>query len=344
MVEHEAADGGHGASRRDLAWRLGLLAGRIGNGALEGVDPDAIASRIDVDELVSRIDVDALMARVDPDDVVERVDVNRLLDRVDVNRLLDRVDVDRLLDRVDVNRIVRRADVGGVIGAGTGQVAGSALDLVRRQAVGLDVVVMRSVQRLRGRDPTQLPAGPSELVGDATGSGPSLDDADRVEVTGHYAGPLTRLAALAGDGTAVAASFTALSAGLAHVIGIVFGVGVGTESQSGPLWLAALLLWGLLYFAVSLAVAGRTPAMAALGLRVVTRAGATVSPRQALVRTLTLPVAVLPFGAGLVGLLLHRERLALHDLAAGTAVVYDWGGREASLPSPLSRWIRARAR
>jgi hypothetical protein len=34
-----------------------------------------------------------------------------------------------------------------------------------------------------------------------------------------------------------------------------------------------------------------------------------------------------------------RERRALHDLLAGSSVVYDWGGRPAEMPSPLARWI-----
>jgi uncharacterized RDD family membrane protein YckC len=52
-----------------------------------------------------------------------------------------------------------------------------------------------------------------------------------------------------------------------------------------------------------------------------------------------LPVSTLLFGVGFLGLFLQRERRGLHDLAAGSAVVYDWGDRPASLPTPLGDWL-----
>jgi uncharacterized RDD family membrane protein YckC len=39
-----------------------------------------------------------------------------------------------------------------------------------------------------------------------------------------------------------------------------------------------------------------------------------------------------------------RNRRALHDLIAGTAVVYDWGDRPAQMPAPLSSFIADRTR
>jgi hypothetical protein len=44
-------------------------------------------------------------------------------------------------------------------------------------------------------------------------------------------------------------------------------------------------------------------------------------------------------GLGLVGVVIGRERRALHDVFAGSVVVYDWGDRPAELPAPLTRWI-----
>jgi hypothetical protein len=135
-----------------------------------------------VDDLLDRVDVNRLLDRVDVNRLLDRVDVNRLLDRVDVNRLLDRLDVNGLMDRVDVNRLaasvdvdsiletvdleaaVRRAGVPEIVAESTGRVAGSALDLARRQIAGLDVVVDRLVNRLLGRDPAVEP-GPPALVG-----------------------------------------------------------------------------------------------------------------------------------------------------------------------------------
>ena len=38
-------------------------------------------------------------------------------------------------------------------------------------------------------------------------------------------------------------------------------------------------------------------------------------------------------------MLVDRERRALHDMLARTAVVYDWGERPAKLPAPLTRYL-----
>jgi uncharacterized RDD family membrane protein YckC len=365
-----AGDGIGGAGSRDHQGRIGRLAATVSNAVLEGLDPDAIVDRLDVDGIISRIDVEALVARIDPDDIVartdidalldgvdpdrlldrvdvnrllDRVDVDRLLDRVDANRLLDRVDVDRLLERVDVEALVQRAGVPELVAESTGQMAGSALDLVRQQVVALDVILMRIlVAGLLRRDVGRLPAGPSALVGDETGEVPAptleASTTGTFAVTGHYAGPLSRLAAYAGDLAAATASFTTASAAVAYVLGVVFGLDV-EPAQTGPVWLGLLVAWMFVYWWASTAIAGRTPAMLLLGLRILARDGSALRQRAAVVRTLLLPVSTVPFGIGFLGVLLDRERRALHDLGAGSVVVYDWGGRTARLPSPLGRFL-----
>jgi uncharacterized RDD family membrane protein YckC len=52
------------------------------------------------------------------------------------------------------------------------------------------------------------------------------------------------------------------------------------------------------------------------------------------VRTLTFPLSFLLLGLGFLGILLHRDRHALHDRLAGTVVVYSWDARAARL-----RWL-----
>ena len=71
--------------------------------------------------------------------------------------------------------------------------------------------------------------------------------------------------------------------------------------------------------------------MAMLGVRVVAADGADATARQAVVRTLALPLSFLLFGLGFIGILLQRDRRALHDLIAGTAVIYAWDARAARL-------------
>ena len=95
-----------------------------------------------------------------------------------------------------------------------------------------------------------------------------------------------------------------------------------------------LAVWEFLYFTYQWAVSGKTLGMAILGLQVVTREGAPSAagrprsddrPRHHLVLTL---------GIGFLGIVFQRERRALNDFIAGTAVVYDWDARAARL-----RWI-----
>ena len=43
------------------------------------------------------------------------------------------------------------------------------------------------------------------------------------------------------------------------------------------------------------------------------------------------PLSFLFFGLGFLGILVQREHRALHDLIAGTAVIYSWDARAARL-------------
>lgn len=292
---------------------------------------EAILASVDPDDIVGRVDVNDIVARIDVNELLDRVDVDALLDRVDVDRLLDRVDVDRLLDRVDVDRLVGRVDVDSIVASSTRGVVGSMVDVVRRQLVGIDTIVVRTALRLRGIDARTLPDGPSALARDA--------DEGRYDVTGRYAGPITRLLAYAGDIAIGFGLFTLLSAGFGYLAVLLFGAAFDAAEQSGPQWFVPLSIVGFAYVWLSVSVAGRTPAMAILGVRVVDRAGHPLSTRRAFVRTLVLPLSGAFVGLGFVGLFLGRERRALHDVAAGSTVVYDWGDRPASLPTPLGDWL-----
>jgi hypothetical protein len=116
-----------------------------------------------VNRLLDRVDPNRLLDRVDVNRLLDRVETDRLLDRVDTNRLLDTVDVDRLMSRVDVDSIVKRAGIADIVAESTGRFADSAIDLFRRQVVGLDSVIFRAVQRLLRRDPDALPDQPPAL-------------------------------------------------------------------------------------------------------------------------------------------------------------------------------------
>jgi uncharacterized RDD family membrane protein YckC len=313
------------------------------NQLMANVDVESLLDRIDVNALLDRVDADRLLDRVDPDRLLDRVDPNALLDRVDTNKLiaktdlnaaLDRVDLDKVMDRIDVKKVVDRAGIPQIVQESTGHMAESMLDLVRRQVVAIDQVIMRGTLKVGGRSADNIPAGPPGLVGKSAVGGVAPG-----QVTGHYAGPLSRLAAFVMDSFVVFGAFTLFSVGLAFVFRRVLGEAGWSLTTETLVGLAIFLTWVFLYGVVSLAVAGRTLGMAIIGLRVVRESGSPLKPTQAVVRVLTMPLSFLFLGIGFIGLIFGSRRRALHDIIAGTVVVYDWGDRPAEMAAPLTEWL-----
>ena len=56
-------------------------------------------------------------------------------------------------------------------------------------------------------------------------------------------------------------------------------------------------------------------------------------------RTIVFPISAMLFGVGFLLIIVRRDNRGLHDLIAGTAVVYDWGDRPAEMPGPLSDFL-----
>jgi uncharacterized RDD family membrane protein YckC len=150
---------------------------------------------------------------------------------------------------------------------------------------------------------------------------------------GNYAGGVTRLVAFAADIGASWGLFTLGVAGLAFAINLVTGKQVDLASRQ-IIALIAIVIWEFVYFAYQWALSGKTIGMALLGIRVVATDGDPITPRQAVIRTLTLPLSFLILGLGFIGILLNKDRHALHDRLAKTVVVYSWDARAARL-----RWL-----
>jgi len=314
---------------------------------MERVDVNALIERVDVNELIDRVDVDAMLERVDMNELLERVDINDLLERVDVNAVIDRVDVNKLMSRVDVEAIIDRVDVKSVtdragipeiVQESTGALAGSALDVFRRQIVAIDQIVSRTTYRLIRRDPTERPLAPPDLE-----PGVEVGKKERGQVTGYYAGPLSRLLAFVVDISFVWIAFVLLAAGVTFVADLFFSVDTSQSSGLGLVGLLILVIWAFTYMWFSLSVGGRTFGMALIGLRVLDRQGETLTGGQALKRTLVFPFSFLLFGLGFIGIFISPTRRTLHDAAAGSVVVYDWGDRPAEMPAPLTKWVSRHA-
>lgn len=155
---------------------------------------------------------------------------------------------------------------------------------------------------------------------------------------GHYAGAATRLVAFAMDIGVLWGVSVVVTGLIALTTDFVVGHQIRVN-RFGIVTAVLVVLWAFVYFAYQWSLSGRTVGMAILGLAVVARDGAPVTARSAIIRTLVLPFSILLLGLGLVGIIVNRERLALHDRAASTAVVYSWDARAgpAALVGPPRR-------
>jgi len=165
----------------------------------------------------------------------------------------------------------------------------------------------------------------------------------RRDVSGHYAGPVSRLVALVGDITGSAFIFGLVGLIALYLVNVVTPAEVTSSSGS---WVHLIVLagWELLWFWLPVAWFGRTPAMAVVGLAVVRRDGSDVLSGAALARALVLPLSMMFAIAAAIGLFIGRERRALHDVISDTVVVYDWGSRQAEQPITIRDRFAARVR
>ena len=150
---------------------------------------------------------------------------------------------------------------------------------------------------------------------------------------GHYAGAVSRLVAFGAD---VGASWGLYSLGVL-LFNTAYKLVTGNSynlTNHQLLAVIVLAVWEFVYYSYQWAVGGRTIGMAIFGLQVVTTQGGPIGVRQAMVRTLGLALSVALFLFAFWGIIFQRERRALDDLLAGTAVVYSWDARAARL-----RWM-----
>jgi uncharacterized RDD family membrane protein YckC len=299
------------------------------NNMIERVDVNAMVDRVDADRLLARVDVNAMIERVDVNNMIERVDVNNMIERVDVNNMVDRVDADRLMSRVDVNAVVERTELGAIIARSTTGVFGQLFDVARTQLIAVDQVVQAVPARvLRGqtREVPYLPSGPSP-VEDLQGMSLSQQ---AVALQHHSAGSVSRFLAFLIDQFIAGLLFTGGFVLTSAALQVVIGVDLDIESDSTLITLA-YASWLFLYFAGSLAATGRTIGKAVLGLMVVEADGHKLTGWAPVVRTIVFPISFLLFGVGLLIGLFRRDRRQLHDLVAGTAVIYAWDAATAQL-------------
>ena len=147
---------------------------------------------------------------------------------------------------------------------------------------------------------------------------------------GRYAGSVSRFAAYVIDLAVSSAVFSLALAAISYGVHVVTGRSI-SWNRSDTVVAVLYVVWQFVYFGYSWAVSGRTFGMAVLGIRVVGVDGSVLPPRRAVVRALVFPLSFLLCGLGFLGILVQREHRALHDLIAGSAVVYAWDARAARL-------------
>jgi len=281
--------------------------------------------------------LEIVVAALDMNALLDRVDMNRVLDGIDPDRLVERMDLNSIVEHIDIDALVEQTDLGAIIARSSGGVASNALDVVRSQAVGLDEFMARWIGRLRRR----RYAGPPGLPDDAQSgadAGPRAADAPPPEtpmviqktLLGKCAGFASRFAAFAVDLAVSVGVFILALAAISFTARVLTGRDIAWHR--GDIWVVlACAAWEFVYFAYCWAASGRTVGMALFGVRVVKDDGSDASGRRAVVRTLALPLSFLLLGLGFVGILLGGQRRALHDVIAGTAVIYSWDARAARL-------------
>ena len=146
-----------------------------------------------------------------------------------------------------------------------------------------------------------------------------------------YAGIVSRTMALAIDAGTLTIGF-AIASG---VLGLILSLFTAVEvSSPGPV-LGAAGLWSLVvanYFVLFWTLAGETPGMRLMALRVVGDTGEPPRLGRSLVRLVGMILAAIPFFAGYALILFDDRRRGLQDMLAGTVVVYAPRSRVRTSP------------
>jgi uncharacterized RDD family membrane protein YckC len=159
-----------------------------------------------------------------------------------------------------------------------------------------------------------------------------LDAREAQNLRGQHAGFASRFIAFVIDCFVSIGVFMLTLSATSYAASVLTGSSIHWSRDST--WVVvAFFVWEFFYYAYFWTASGKTPGMVLLGVQVVGQDGTSVGTRRGLVRTLAFPLSFILLGTGFLGILLEHDRRALHDVIAGTAVVYCWDAREARLRS-----------
>lgn len=267
--------------------------------------------------------VERAMARVLEGPVVEEAVEGALESEAVKKALLEAMDSElvdevwrRLLAGEQVQQLVERiAEAPEVRAAISAQGMGLLEDIGRtigNLARRLDDRFERIVRRLFFRQPRALPT-------------------DR-------AGAVSRGLAMLIDGVFVNLAFTAFVALITLAANTFGGSGEGGSSLAIAVGSTAWLGFGAVYLLSFWSLAGQTPGMRFVGIRLDEE---RLRPRRSIKRLVGLGLSVLTFGIGFLGIVFGERRRAWGDRFSGTEVVYDDRRPEpapwSALPKPEPR-------
>jgi uncharacterized RDD family membrane protein YckC len=285
---------------------------------MEVIVPRAVDS-IDMNEVVGEIDLDEVLERIDLNALLARIDMDALLDRIDMDALLDRIDMNQLIDRIDLADVIKRVQVDAIVTATASGLGNRLLDLVRRQLVGLDMLLNRLTDRVLGRH-VKVTVSPDGSF------------------TGQLAGGATRMFGFLIDVLIEFLVFSGLVAVVFFVASLFVGHNIRPTDHRGLGQIIAFAVLVLLYQWISLVIAGRTIGRAIAGMRITAPDGSPIGIGAVTRRVLVYPFSFI-LGLGLIGIVVGRQHRALHDVAAPSLVRYDWGDRPAEMPTPIGHFL-----
>jgi uncharacterized RDD family membrane protein YckC len=295
------------AQRLELEGRSARLRARfrlesLGDDVLAAPEVDALGRSLAEHRVLERVarpvvgaaDMEAALAAALDDARTERLFEQALESRL-TTRVTDHVLASPELERV-VESVASSTAVRAAVAQQTTSFAGEIAARLRSRAQRADDAAESRARRLV-RKPAERPAAAVGTAGVATRGLALVADV-----------LLVHLVVLAG----------------AALMGLIASL----VDEIRPEWLVELLVglgWTLsvvVYFVLFWTVAGQTPGMRALRLRVVTGDGTPLGVARSFGRLLGLGLAIVPLFAGFLPALVDDRRRALQDYLAGTVVLY----------------------
>jgi uncharacterized RDD family membrane protein YckC len=276
---------------------------RVTRELIEGGVPERVIDQILASDLPEEV-VDRVLAR----DVAERV-VERALESPGIEPAAVKVIESDLVDQL-TRRILESEEMELAIE----RVARSpqVRNAVARQGVGLIEDVGRQISEIARRLDGAVERLPRRLLGRGRRTDPP-----------PQAGAVSRLLALAVDALLLNGIFFVGSAALTLAISFVSG---GQDQIPAQAVVAGAFAWSLgaaIYLATFWTLAGQTPGMRFLQLRLVKLDGSDIGPRDSMRRLLGMVLAGLPLFLGYAAVLVNERRRGWHDRTAHTEVVYE---------------------